>query len=83
MKTFVKLNKNEMKMVMGGETEPESVIGGEEDTAGKYPKIEACVGKAHGDSCIFTYKNYNYSTTVHKYHIALIQHKWCNKHLCF
>ena len=42
-------------------SEPESVIGGEEDTAGKYPKIEACVGKAHGDSCIFTYKNYNYS----------------------
>ena len=61
MENFLRLNKNEMKMVMGGETEPESVIGGEEDTAGKYPKIEACVGKAHGDSCIFTYKNYNYS----------------------
>jgi hypothetical protein len=58
MKTFVRLNKNEMKMIMGGTIEDESIDGGGSDRKCKYGSTTYnCSGSLLGclDKCIEDY----------------------------
>ena len=58
MKKFNLLSWAEMKKVMGGVFELESIDSAE--GGGDSPKISACIGKKRRDECYFDYKGVTY-----------------------